>query len=125
MLTHPPKKPGGGGVYKNNTATTRSCETVSEQENSRKTISNLVGKMEIPGIIQMEKETNQDKQGILSWSDDLGDPSMRSRHKDKRKNQVTATDETEDDTDSTATVTTSAFTSVFESECGVVTLQND
>ena len=64
MLTRPPKKPGGGEVYENNTATTRSCETVSEQENSRKTISDLLGKMEIPDIMQMEKETNQDKRGF-------------------------------------------------------------
>ena len=41
---------------------------------------------------------------------------MRSRHKDKRKNQVTTTAEKEDDTDSTATVTTAAFTSVSELE---------
>jgi len=89
-----------------------SCETVSEQENSRKTISDLLGMMEIPNIVQMEKETNQDKKWHLSLNNDLGDSSMRSRHEDKRKNQVTTTAEKEDDTDSTATVTTAAFTSV-------------
>ena len=36
VLTRPPKKPGGGEVYENNTATIMSCETVSEQENIRK-----------------------------------------------------------------------------------------
>ena len=40
-----------------------SCETVSEQENSRKTTPDLLGKMEIPDIVQMEKETNQEKRG--------------------------------------------------------------
>ena len=65
MLNRPPKKPGGGEVYENNTATNMSCETVSEQENCRKTIPNLLGKMEIPDIVQMEKETNQDKRGPL------------------------------------------------------------
>ena len=81
--------------------------TVSEQANSCKTISILLGK-EIPDIVYMEKETNQ--------NDDLGNPSMRSRHEDKRKNQVTITAEKEDNTDSTATVTTAAFTSVCTSE---------
>ena len=66
-----------------------SCETVSEQENSRKTIPDLLGKIEILDIVQMEKETNQDKKGPLSRNDYLGDPSMISRYKDKRKNQVT------------------------------------
>ena len=93
-----------------------SCETVSDQKNSPKTISDLLGKMEIPDIVQMEKETNQDKKWPLSWNDDLGDPSMRSCREDKRKNQVTTTAEKEDDTDSTATVTTTAVTSVCESE---------
>ena len=41
---------------------------------------------------------------------------MRTRHKDKRKNQVTTTAEKEDDADSTATVTTAALTSVCGSE---------
>ena len=41
---------------------------------------------------------------------------MRTRHEDKRKNQVTTTAEKEDDTDSTATATTAAFNSVCESE---------
>ena len=84
MLNRPPKKPGGGEVYENNTATTMPCETVSEQEYSCKTIPDLLGKMEIPDIVQMEKETNQDKKGALSWNDDLGDPSMRSRHEDSQ-----------------------------------------
>ena len=66
--------------------------------------------------MQIEKETKQDKKGLLSWNDNLGDPSIRSRHEDKRKNQVTTTAEKEDDTDSTATVATAAFTSVCESE---------
>jgi len=72
--------------------------------------------MEISDIVQMEKEINQDKEGPLSWNNCLGDPSMRSYHEDKRKNQVTATAEKEDDTDSTATVATAAFTLVCESE---------
>ena len=84
MLNHPPKKLGGGEVYENNTATTMSCDVVLEQENSRKTIPDWLGKMEIPDIVQMEKETNQDKEVPLSWNDDLGDPSMRSRHEDKK-----------------------------------------
>ena len=53
-----------------------SCETVLEQESSRKTISDLLGKMEIPNIVQMEKETNQDKEVPLSWNNDLGDLSI-------------------------------------------------
>ena len=65
VLNRPPKKPGGGEVYENNTATTMSCETVLEQENSCKTISDLLEKMEIPDIVQMEKETNQDKKWPL------------------------------------------------------------
>ena len=116
VLNRPPKKTGGRDMYKNNTATTMSCEAVSEQDNSRKTIPELLGEMEIPDILQMEKETNQDKKGPLSWNDYLGDPSMRPCHKDKRKNQVTTTAEKEDDTDSTDTVTTAAFTSVCELE---------
>ena len=103
-------------MYENNTSATMSYETVSEQENSRKTIPDLSGKMEIPDILQMEKGSNQDKKGPLSWNDYVGDPSMRSRHKDKRKNQVTTTVEKEDNTDFTATVTTAAFASVCESE---------
>ena len=77
-----------------------SCETLSEQENSRKKIPDLLGKIEIPDIVQVEKENNQDKKEPLSWNDYLGDPSMRSRHKDKRKNQVTTTTDKKDDTDS-------------------------
>ena len=41
---------------------------------------------------------------------------MRTRHEDKKKNQVTTTVEKDDDIDSTATETTAAFTSVCESE---------
>ena len=85
VLNRPPKKPGGGEVYENNTATTMSCETVSKQENSRKTISDLLGKMEMTDIVQMEKETNQDKKWPLSWNDNLRDPNMRSRHSTKGK----------------------------------------
>ena len=46
----------------------------------------------------------------------LGDPRTRTRHEDKKKNQVTTTVEKEDDIDSTATQTTAAFTSVCELE---------
>ena len=81
-----------------------SCERVSEQDNSHKTITNFLGKMEVPDIAQMEKETNQGIKGPSSWNDDLGNPRMRSRHEGKRKNQVTTTAEKEDDTDSTGTV---------------------
>ena len=85
VLNHPPKKPKGEEVYKNNTATTKSYETVSEQKNSRKAILDLLGKMEIPDIAQMEKETsNQDKKVPLSWNGYLGDPSMRSCQEDKK-----------------------------------------
>ena len=63
MLNRLPKKPGGGDVYGNNTATTMSYETVSEPENSRKTIPELLGKKKILDIVQMEKETNQDEKG--------------------------------------------------------------
>ena len=87
VLNCPPKKPGGGEVYENNTATTTPCKTVSDQENSRKTTPDLLEKMEVPDIVQTEKETNQDKKGPLSWNDYSGDPSMRSQHEDKRKNQ--------------------------------------
>ena len=103
MLNRPPKKLGGGEVYVNYTETTMSCETVSEQENSHKTITDLLGKMEVPDIARMEKETNQDKKGPLPWNGCLGDPRMRPHHEDKRKNQVTTTAEKEDNTDSTAT----------------------
>ena len=51
VLTRPSKKPGGGESYENNTAPTMSCETVSEQENSRKTIPDLLGKIEILDIV--------------------------------------------------------------------------
>ena len=64
VLNRPPKKPGEGEVYEKNTTTTMSCETDSEQENSRKIIPNLLEKMEIPDIVQMGKETNQDKRGL-------------------------------------------------------------
>ena len=89
-----------------------SREPVSEQENSCKTITNLLGKMEVPDIARMEKETNQDKKGPLPWNGYLGDPRMRSRHEDKRKNQVTTVAEKEDDTDSTATVNSSIYLSL-------------
>ena len=36
----------------------------------------MLGKMEVPGIVQMEKETTQDKKGLLLWNDYLGDPIM-------------------------------------------------
>ena len=65
--------------------------------------------MEVPDIVQMEKETNQDRKGALSRNNYLGNPSMRSCHEDKRNNQVTTTTEKEDDADSTATVTTAAL----------------
>ena len=55
VLTHAPNKPGGEEMYENNTATTMSCETVSEQENSRKTISDLLGKLKIPDIARKQK----------------------------------------------------------------------
>ena len=80
------------------------------------TVPDLLGKMEIPDIVQIEKETNQDKKGPLSWNDYLGDPSTRPCHEDKRKNQVTTTAEKKDDTDSTAAVTAAAFTSAHEPE---------
>ena len=76
----------------------------------------MLRKMEVPDIGQMEKKTNQDKKGPLAWNTYLGDPRMRTYHEDKRKNQVTTAAEKEDDADSTATVTTTAFTSVCESE---------
>ena len=53
VLNRPLKRPGGGKVGKNNTATTISCETASEQENSRKSITDMLGKMEVPDIVQM------------------------------------------------------------------------
>ena len=58
MLNRPPKKPGGGEVCENNTVTTISCETASEQEDSRKTITDMFGKLEVPDIVRIEKETN-------------------------------------------------------------------
>ena len=48
MLNRLTKKPGGEEVYDNNTVTTISCQTASEQENSRKTITDMLGKMEVP-----------------------------------------------------------------------------
>ena len=75
----------------------------------------MSGKMKVPNIVQMEKETSQDKKGPLPWNDYLGGPRMRTHHEDKKKNQVTTTAEKEDDTDSTATKTTAAFTLVCES----------
>ena len=116
MLNRPPKKPGGREVFDNNTATTISCETASEQENSCKTITNMLRKTEVPNIVRMEKETNQNKKGSLPWSDYSGDTKIRARHEDKRKNQVTITADKEDDTDSTATVTTATFASGCGSE---------
>ena len=51
----------------------------------------MLGKMEVPDIVRMEKETNQEKKEPLPWNGYLGDPRMRTRHKDKRKNRVTST----------------------------------
>ena len=62
-LHRPPKKPGGGVVCENNTAATTPCETASEQENSRKTMTDILGKMEVPDIVQMEKKANLGKKG--------------------------------------------------------------
>ena len=47
VLNRLPKKPRGGQMYDNNEVTTISCKTTSEQENIRKTITNVLGKMEI------------------------------------------------------------------------------
>ena len=57
MLNRLPKNLGEGEVYENNTATTISCETASEQENSCKIIADMLGKMEVPNIARMEKGT--------------------------------------------------------------------
>ena len=95
-----------------------SCERALEQENSRKIITDLLGKMEVPDIAQMRKEINQEKKGPLPWNDYLGDPRMRSRQEEKRENQVTTTAEQEDNTDAKVTMTTEAFTSICESEWG-------
>ena len=103
-------------MYENNTATTIPCETASEQENSCKTMTDILGKMEIPDIIQMEKKANLDKKGPAPWNDYLGDHRMGTRHREERKNQVTTTAEKEDKTDPTATVTTTTFTSDCKSE---------
>ena len=48
-----------------------SWDTASEQENSCKTITDTSGKMEVPDIVRMEKESNQDKKGPLSWNNYL------------------------------------------------------
>ena len=118
VLHRPPKKPGGGEVYENNTATTIPCGTASEQENSRKTITDILEKKEAPDIVQLEKKTYLHKKGTLPWSDYSGGHRMVTSNKDGMKNQVTTTAEKEDDADSTATVTTAAVTSVCESGWG-------
>ena len=55
VLNRPPKKPGGGEVYDDNTATTISCETVSEKENSCKPVTKMLRKTKVPNIMQMGK----------------------------------------------------------------------
>ena len=65
VLSRPPKKPGGEEVDDINTATTITCNTASVDENSGKTITDMLEKWEVPNIVRMEKETNQDKTELL------------------------------------------------------------
>ena len=60
VLNRLPKKPRGGEVYDNNTATTISCGIASEQENICKITTNMLEKVKVPNIVRMEKESNQD-----------------------------------------------------------------
>ena len=73
-------------------------------------------KMKVTNIVRMEKKTNQDKKGPLPWNDCVGGPKMRTRHKDKKKDQVTTVAGKEDDTNPTATKTTATSASSCESD---------
>ena len=66
VLNRSPKKPGGGEVHDNNTATTISYETISEQENSCKTITNVLGKTKVPNIVRLEKGNQSGQAGIFA-----------------------------------------------------------
>ena len=48
---------------------TMTCYTSSDHENSDKTISDVLKKMEVPNTVQMDKGSDQDKKGPLPWSD--------------------------------------------------------
>ena len=67
VLNRPPKKPGGEEVDDINTATTITCDTASVYENSGKTITDIdmLEQGEVPNIVRMEKETNQDNTELL------------------------------------------------------------
>ena len=121
MLSRSQKKPGGEKVDDTNSAKTITCYTFSDHETSDKKITDMLGKMKVPNMTRMEKETNQDRKGpLLPWDNvmgnDFGFPYQRGNKKDKEKNQVTTSAGKEDDTDSKVTETTAAFTSVCESE---------
>ena len=59
VLNRPPQKPGAAEVYDSNTATTLSCETASEQENSCKTIADMFKeKNQVTALTGKENNTN-------------------------------------------------------------------
>ena len=49
--------------------------------------TDISGKMEVPDIVQMEKESNQDKKGPLPWNDYLGDLRMRNEDTSRRQEE--------------------------------------
>ena len=68
----PLKKPGGEELDNINTAASRTCDTSSEHEKRKRTTANMLENMEVPNIVQMEKETNQDTIKHLPWDGFLG-----------------------------------------------------
>ena len=71
-LDRPPKKPRREEVDDINTATTITCDTSPDHDNSGNTITDMLGRMKVPNIVRMKMETNQDKKGPLPWDDLIG-----------------------------------------------------
>ena len=89
VLNRPPKKPGAEEVYDNNTAITISCETASEQENSRKTIADMFKeKNQVTTLAGKEDATNSTATKTTAtstscceseWNNFISDIVMESR----------------------------------------------
>ena len=141
VLDQSTKKPGGEEVDDINTAEPRACDTSSEHENRNKTTTNMLEKVKVPNIVQLEKETNQDTIKPLPWADfmengfgisyqcdDISTATTitydtSSDHEnigniitDMKEKQVTTLAGKEDDTESTATKTTATLISSCELE---------
>ena len=102
-MGRPPKKLGGEEVNEINSAAPITCDTSSEHESRDKTTTDMLEKVKVPNIVQMEKETNQDKTRSLPRNKLMGNGfSHPYQRENKKKDQPTTSAGQED------AVTTSA-----------------